>query len=91
MYWDIWAQNGKAPYAILIVDHGRGGNFTGCRFGGDESHMYGWAEKNNAWPDWLLVSELESTEPWPGYHRVSTGDEGGMHHDQRFLYSRRRR
>ena len=86
VYWDLWAQNGKAPYAILIVDHGMGGNFTGRRFGGDQSPMYEWANANNAWPDWLLVSALGSTEPWRGYHRVSTGDAGGMHHDERFLY-----
>jgi hypothetical protein len=85
VYWDLWAQNGKAPYAILIVDHALGGNFTGRRFGGDQSPMYKWANANNAWSDWLLVSELGS-KPWPGYHRVSTGDAGGMHHDKRFLY-----
>ncbi len=91
VYWDLWVRNGKAPYAILIAHHAMGGNFTGRRFGGDQSPMYEWANANNAWPHWLLVSELGSTEPWPGYQRVSTGDPGGMHHDKRFLYSRRRR
>jgi hypothetical protein len=86
VYWDLWTRNGKAPYAILIADHAMGGNFTGRRFGGNQSPMYEWANANNAWPDWLLVSELGSTEPWPGYHRVSTGDRGGMHQDERFLY-----
>jgi hypothetical protein len=90
VYWDLWARNGKAPYAILLADHGFGGNFTGRRFGGHASPMYEWAEANEAWPDWLVVSE-GSTEPWPGYKRISEGDRGGMHHDQRFLYSRNRR
>jgi len=88
VYWDLWARNGKAPYAIIIVDHGFGGNFTGRRFVGQESPMYEWANSNNAWPDWLLVSELGSTETWPGYHCVSTGVPGGMHNDQRFLFVR---
>jgi hypothetical protein len=91
VYWDLWAGTGKAPYAILLADHAFGGNFTGRRFGGHESPMYEWANANKAWPDWLLVSELGSTEPWPGYHCVSAADPGGMHHDQRFLYSKSRR
>ena len=87
-YWYLWARERMAPYAALIVDHGFGGNFTGRKFGGHESPMYLWAKENNAWPEWLLVSELGQTEPWPGYHRVSGGDQGGMHHDLRFLYRR---
>jgi hypothetical protein len=91
VYWDLWAGSGKAPYAILIEDYGIGGIFKGHPFGGPESPMYMWADAKIAWPNWLLVSEHPPTKPWPGYHRVSTGDPGGRHHDQRFLYSRRRR
>jgi len=86
VYWDLWAVNGKAPYAIVLVDHSFGGNFTGHRFGGDQSPMCQWASEQNAWPDWLLVSEL--TTPWPGYQRASDGDPGGMHGDNRFLHRR---
>jgi hypothetical protein len=91
VYWDLWVGNGKAPYAILIEDYGIGGIFKGHPFGGPESPMYMWADAKIAWPNWLLVSEHPPTKPWPGYHRVSTGDPGGLHHDKRFLYSRRRR
>lgn len=86
VYSELWVRSGIAPYAILIVDHGFGGNFTGYRFGGDQSPMYGWASEQNNWPHWLLVSEL--TEPWPGYQCVSNESVGGMHNDRRFLYRR---
>ena len=73
VYWDLWAQNGKAPYAILIVDHGMGGNFTGRRFGGDQSPMYEWANANKAWPDWLpgLGTWINGAVAWisPRLHR----------------------
>lgn len=76
----------KLPYAVLLHDHGFGGNWAGYTFGSERSVLwklvYG---KGGIPPKWLLV-EINATEPWPGYERVSTEDCGGNFSSRRSLY-----
>jgi len=68
------------PFAVLLQDHGFGGNWT--HFGG-EGLLWELA-RAHARPDWLLVGR--NTAPWPGYERVSTATgPAGMNRMIRFL------
>jgi len=70
-----------SPYAILLQDHGFGGNWT--RFGGDESPLRTLALRSGL-PRWLFVAN--QTELWSGYQLASSEDRGGMHSNRRSLY-----
>jgi hypothetical protein len=75
LYWNFWALRQSAPYAVLLQDHGFGGNWT--TFGGptdaaNEAALYQLALQTNAFPRWLLVGN--GTAVWPGYERA-TADE----------------
>jgi hypothetical protein len=77
-------QNGPSrPFAILLQDHGFGGNYGPFGRGG---LLEGIARRCHAVPQWLLVAE--NTQPWEGFERVPEvdGDPGGMHNTLRFLY-----
>lgn len=80
----LWAQSdsGPPPYAIVLQDHGFGGNWT--RFGGASSPLWRLARVHP--PSWLLVAQ--NTKPWPGYTCVSSLDPGGMHAHPRALFKR---
>jgi hypothetical protein len=75
----------SAPFALVLQDHGFGGNYD--RFGrcGLLERL---ATRCEVMPRWLLVGE--NTEPWAGFVRVPgvEGDRGGMHAHLRFLYER---
>ena len=73
------------PFAVLLQDHGFGGNYN--RFG-QGSLLEGIAKRCELMPQWLLVAE--DTDPWDGFKRVSEvrWSSGGMHHNRRFLYRR---
>jgi hypothetical protein len=75
------------PYAIVVQDHGLGGNSPGNEFGGEGSRLWKLAEPNP--PRWLLVAQGGGTRPWPGYKRMSAVDCGGMHGNARALFARR--
>ena len=72
------------PFAILLQDHGFGGNYD--RFG-KGGFMEDIAIKCNALPQLLFVGE--GTSEWMGYHRIDglTHERGGMHSFQRSLFS----
>jgi hypothetical protein len=77
-------QNGTlSPFAIVLQDHGFGGNYDRFGRGG---LLEGIAGRCHAVPPWLLVAE--NTQPWDGFKRVPQvdGDRGGMHNTPRFLY-----
>lgn len=80
------------PFAIVIQDHGLGGNFTNLDFGGPDSPIFETA-RNNGLPLFVLFAErAEGTGPelWPGYARVDNvrATFGGMHRHRRWLCQR---
>lgn len=87
----LFCQRGRRlPYAVLLHDHGYGGNWGGYRFGAAESPLWQLVRaKGGQLPKWLLVAE--NTDGWPGYVRVSGPDYGGMCNQPRCLYIGSRR
>jgi hypothetical protein len=75
------------PIAVLIHDHGFGGNYPDGRFGGG-GLLESIAELSGVFPQWLLVAE--TSRPWSGFSIVPgiDGDPGGVHATPRFLYER---
>jgi hypothetical protein len=75
----------SAPFAVVLQDHGFGGNYD--RFGGG-GLLERLAARRNVIPRWLLVGD--NTAPWEGFDRAPgvDGDRGGMHAQLRFLYGR---
>lgn len=83
-------------FAVVIQDHGFGGNFTGHTFGyeagaylASNSPILNAAQRNGL-PRFLLVGEHGGTRVWPGYARVGNvcRTRGGMHNHRRWLYQR---
>jgi hypothetical protein len=74
-----------APFALVLQDHGFGGNYDRFGNGGLLERL---ATRCRVFPDWLLVAE--GTRPWTGFERFGgvEGDRGGMHQELRYLYSR---
>lgn len=77
---------GMAPFAVVLQDHGFGGNHDSFGGGGSLEQV---AMDCGALPPWLLVAH--GTVPWHGFDRRPgvDGDLGGMHENLRFLYGRR--
>lgn len=75
--------NRPAPYAVLLQDHGFGGNYS--NFGAD-GLMEQIARATQVLPEWLIVGT--QTKAWLGYHAMEgvESDRGGWHKDQRSLY-----
>lgn len=74
-----------APFALVLQDHGFGGNYD--RFGAN-GLLERIAERCEVVPQWLLVAD--NTRPWKGFERVPNVDcdRGGMHNHLRCLYRR---
>lgn len=75
----------RPPFAVVLVDHGFGGNYE--RFGRD-GLLERIAQRCRVFPELLLVAEY--TREWEGFERVPGGerDRGGMHNERRYLYTR---
>ncbi len=73
------------PFAVVLQDHGFGGNYDRFGRGGLFEAIAG---RCNAMPEMLLVAT--DTRPWNGYARIPELDSvyGGMHKNARFLYRR---
>jgi len=67
VFWNLWARRRSAPHAILLKDHGFGGNWAS--FGGRDAPLYKLASAKNSWPRWLVVNL--NTPVWPGYRKVA--------------------
>jgi hypothetical protein len=87
VFQNFWARR-TAPYAIVLQDHGLGGNWATTKFGGRDSRLYQLAAESKCCPLWLVVGD-ENTEAWPGYSVWSQPDRPtGMHGHCRRLYRR---
>lgn len=85
-YDAMFCQKGQnPPFAILLEDHGFGGNYSSFGRGGVMEEV---AKKSQRKPDLLLVAE--NTWAWDGYSRLpdAEGDIGGMHRNTRHLFTR---
>jgi hypothetical protein len=77
------SRNKSTPFAILLQDHGFGGNYDKFGRGGLMEKIAAHAKIK---PTYLLVGE--NTEPWLEYSKLENiiADHGGMHNSARFLY-----
>ena len=74
----------KAPWIVLLQDHGFGGNYASF---GHEGLMEKVMEANNCWPKNVLCAD--NTHIWDHYEKVDADPViGGMHRNERFLYKR---
>lgn len=75
----------RPPYAVVLQDHGFGGNYDQFGRGGLMEKI---ATTAQVFPELLLVGS--NTQPWDGYARVPAveGSLGGMHNQLRHLYQR---
>lgn len=75
----------RPPFAILLQDHGYGGNYSPFGHGG---HLENIARTTSTYPELTFVGE--NTEAWPDYKMISDypPDAGGMHRMMRHLYRR---
>ena len=72
----------RNPFAVLIHDHGFGGNYD--KFG-QHGLMNRIADQNRVIPKYLLVAE--NSQPWSTHFQLEPeGDRGGMYNSPRFLY-----
>ncbi|MBI3147470.1 MAG: hypothetical protein HYZ17_03035 [Betaproteobacteria bacterium] len=74
----------RPPFAVVLVDHGFGGNYE--RFGRD-GLLERIAQRCGVFPEFLLVAEY--TQAWTGFERVPAveRDRGGMHNERRYLFA----
>lgn len=79
-------KNSRLPYAVLLQDHGFGGNWNREGFGGEGLLWRLAHQKGGKMPTWLFVA-TDNTQPWPGYREVSAPSHGGMHHVPRSLFA----
>lgn len=72
----------QAPFAVVLQDHGFGGNYDRFGAGGLLDKI---ARRSKTLPNLLLVAE--NTTAWQGYREISVfPDRGGMHSYKRYLY-----
>lgn len=63
----LFCQGGRAPFGIVLQDHGFGGNWT--VFGDPLGPFLTLAHDAEALPEVLLVAD--NTRAWPGYERIA--------------------
>lgn len=75
----------QAPFALVIQEHGVGGNYDAF---GRGSKLEQIASRAGIFPEWLLVAE--NSESWDGYEAVSNmkATQGGEHGMKRILFKR---
>lgn len=85
-YDALWCQSdslANAPYAVVLQDHGYGGNYTKFGRGGYLEEL---ASTTRRLPSLLLVAE--NTQAWSGYAIIEdeADGDGGMHHYKRQIW-----
>ena len=75
--------NLRAPFAVLLQDHGFGGNYSNF---GANGLMEKIAKSTEVLPEWLIVGP--NTQAWQSYQLVDDvePDVGGMHRNKRSLF-----
>lgn len=83
LYDYLFVNRKKAPYLVVLQDHGFGGNYDSF---GDHSILSNLVYKHNIYPEYLLCAL--NTEPWKNYDSIDNVDIeiGGMFHHKRKLY-----
>lgn len=85
-YYQLFVkQYDKAPWLLLLQDHGFGCNYDRFGKGGLLDKIM---ETSDIRPE--LVICAEGTRIWDGYEKLEdlSGTRGGMHHAERFLYKK---
>lgn len=79
-------KNVPPPFAVVLQDHGFGGNYDKFGAGGLMEKI---AERSHCYPEYLLVA-TEGTEQWNGFEALPglSAVKGGMHHSVRKLYKK---
>lgn len=74
------------PYAVLLQDHGSGGNHNKFGAGGLLEEI---AISSNVFPE-MLVAGISNTRVWKDYEQVPSVNfsVGGMHANKRFLFKK---
>ena len=83
-YDALYCQTGcRAPYGLLLQDHGFGGNYNEFGSGGLMERI---AKRTGVFPEWMLSDRAV----WTGFNRVPSvdGSTGGVHNQERFLFCR---
>lgn len=78
----VFVRRGRAPLALVLQEHGLGGNYDRFGRGGRLDTL----AVDAARPRWALVGG--NTDPWSGYERRRDCGYGGMHWELRSLYER---
>lgn len=80
-------QDSKPLFALVLQDHGFGGNYTLFGKGGI---MHDIAKQCQKHPQYLWV-DPSSTKPWDGYQQIEnlSFSTGGMHNNKRYLFERK--
>jgi len=77
--------NAKAPFIVVLQDHGFGGNYDTFGQGGLMEKI---AQKTNVYPDIIMVAD--NTEIWNGYKKVDCNSvHGGAANFIRSLYEKK--
>jgi hypothetical protein len=80
----LFCQHGqRAPWALVLQDHGFGGNWDSF---GRNGLMHAIAQRAGRMPEWVLLGH--PTEVWDGFEPVRRcrSSIGGMHHGERHLF-----
>lgn len=79
------ATKSVSPFAVVLQDHGCGGNYDRFGAGGQLERE---ARHQNLLPHYILVAD--NTRPWKDYRPAPNPKEecGGMHAHKRFLWKR---
>ena len=79
-------QDSKPLFALVLQDHGFGGNYTEFGEGG---LLHEIASSCQKLPQYLWVDPRD-TQPWTGYHQIEnlSFSTGGMHNNKRYLFER---
>jgi hypothetical protein len=87
VFWNLFARRKRAPYGILLQDHGWAGNPPGNHWGrgGNLDRL---AHEHDVVPKWLLVGS-ENTHAWPDFKPASDlAAPAGQHGNLRRLWRR---
>ena len=80
-------KNAEAPFALVLQDHGFGGNYASF---GDGGLLEKVAQRAGVFPKLILGAIHCGTEMWDGFKRIPglNAKLGGMHHTVRLLFKK---